>query len=247
MPEHDELYYAYPIPLDVSMCSPAGALYPSAYQRFITDMVQEHLVNIGMGIPSLVSQYGISWVLLAMSIQIQRPFRITDSLHVRTWNTSRHLPVYRREFAVYDEEEHPVAVGTTFSSLLDLKARHICMRPEIHNMFHLPDGKEALEAVSRFQEEPCFIEVETRKVRPSWLDGLGHVNNSRYGDFVFDALSPEEQAAMGRLSRLDVWFQAELKQGMSFVMEKAAKENSIYVRGVILPDKKVSFVMKLTF
>ena len=128
-----------------------------------------------------------------------------------------------------------------------MEKRHICRDPEILQHFQLPDGLILLDADSRFREQADFVTVEERRVRPSWIDCIGHVNNARYGDLVYDALTPEDREKMGQLQRLDIWFLREMTLDKPFLMQRAYGENCIYVQGLLLPENKPSFVMKLSF
>lgn len=243
----DEKSLIYPIPLDTSMYNPSGAFYPAGYQKMVMRVLEEHLERIEMDVPRLIKQFGVSWVLLAMSLEIRRPLTAAEQLCAVTWHTGHSLPTFRREFVLKTEADEEVAAGTTFSALLDLKKRRICLDRNILSHFMLPDDETRIEASSHFSTDAVFSEVETRRVRPSYIDGVGHVNNMRYGEFVYDALSEDERARIGALRRLDVWFMAELKPDVSFLMERAAEENAVIVRGLILPERKPSFVMRLTF
>ncbi len=239
--------YAYPVYVDVSMCSAAGALYPAAYQRIAVETIGRHLEAIEIDTPRISAQYGVAWVLLSMSVALMRPIRIKDRLTLRTWHTRYAPPTYRREIAFYDEENTLVAVGATFSSLLDVRTHRLCMDRSILSRFDLPGGEELLHAEKRFSERADFAEVERRTVRPSWIDGLGHVNNERYGEFAYDALTAEERGSIGALKRLDVWFKTELTEGAEFAMERAETKDAVILRGVIQPEGRESFLMKLTF
>lgn len=243
--QEQELVYS--VPVDVAMYDGHGAFFPSAYQQMVTGVIQKHLEAIEMDVPRLMKKYGVSWVLLSLSLELKRPFRRTEQLTARTWHTSGHLPIYRREIAFYDDQQEIVAVGTTFSTILDLKTRRICSDRELMEQFQMPEGETLLKASSRFSSKAEFTEVEHRIARSSWQDGLGHVNNARYGELVYDALTPSEQLALRELKRLDVWFLAELKPGDEVSVQRAEKEGSIVIKGEILPEGKPSFAMKLTF
>lgn len=247
MRDLNEKGYAYPVYVDMSMCNAAGALYPMAYQRIAVETVGRHLENIGLDTPRISEQYGVAWVLLSMSVALMRPIRIGDRLTFRTWHTNSTPPTFRREIAFYDENETLVAAGATFSALLDVKTHRLCMDRSVFAQFDLPDGTVLIPAEKRFSEHPAFAEVERRRVRPSWIDGIGHVNNERYGEFAYDALIAEDRARIGALKRLDIWFKTELTEGEEFTMERAETENGVILRGVIQPAERESFLMKLTF
>ena len=178
-PEWNEKEHAYPVYVDVSMCNAAGALYPAAYQRIAVETIGRHLENMKIDTPRIAEQYGVAWVLLSMSIELMRPLHIQDRLTIRTWHTSCALPTFRREIAFYDAADTLVAVGATFSSLLEVKTHRLCMNRAVLARFDLPGGEELLRAEKRFSEHAAFTEVERRAVRPSWIDGLGHVNTER--------------------------------------------------------------------
>ncbi len=247
----DESTLRYPVPIDVAMYDASGAFFPSAYLKIITAVVQEHLAVIEMDVPRLVQKYNVSWVLLSLSVELRRPLTPGDELFVRTWDSGQRVPLYRRDLAVYsaaDPEGEPVAVAATFSTVMDLVTRHICSDRAILDSFQIPAGPKLLKASSRFASKAQFRPVENRTARPSWQDGLGHVNNVRYGEIVYDALSTAERAALKDLKRMDIWFLAELRPGQSFAVEKALEDDgALLVRGTLLLEQKPSFVMKLTF
>lgn len=243
----EEKAFSYPIYVDVSMCNPEGALYPAAYQRIVIETIGKHLENIALDSVRIAKQYGVAWVLHSMSLALARPIRLYDKLSIRTWHTNAAFPVFRREAIICDAQGETVAVGATFSSLLDVKTHRLCMNREILARFALADGETLLDAEKRFTERVAFAEVERRRVRPSWIDGLGHVNNERYGEFAFDALSAQERQRIGALKRLDIWFKAELREGTEFSMERGELENAVLLRGVMQPENRESFLVKLTY
>ena len=90
--------------------------------------------------------------------------------------------------------------------------------------------------------------VETRRVRPSMTDGVGHVNNTRYGDFVYDAMTDSERNRLGDLKRIDVWFNYELLAGDEFEIIKCCENDDVICfSGRKFCADKNSFDVKLTF
>lgn len=242
----NEKQYRYPIQIDARMYACNGAFNPAAYQNMVVCTIEEHLKNLGSDLAAMIERHNVSWFLLSMSMEICRPFHADDTLSMRTWCSDIRVPIYRREFEVLDASDTVIAVGTSFWSILDLAKRRIVTEPATHALFALPCGEMLLFANSRFTEEADYTHVERRFVRPSSIDGLGHVNNSRYGDFVLDALDASERGRLLSLRRLDVWFHRELQLGAVFDMCKASSSERILVRGM-LEDGQPSFTMKLTF
>ncbi|MBR5520216.1 MAG: hypothetical protein IKU55_05815, partial [Clostridia bacterium] len=151
-----------------------------------------------------------------------------------------------RDFRIFDENGDDAVVGATFSSLLDVKKHRLCMDRALLANFRDISGEVLLEAEHRLRESFEFVPQETRKVRASWLDGLGHVNNMRYAELAYDALLPTEREKIDAFRRMDVYFLRELTEDAVFTVEKAATDDAIVLRGVIDADGKPSFLVKLT-
>ncbi len=243
----NELQFAYPLYVDVSMCSSDGTITPTGYQRMVVETIGRHLENIGIDSARLVPQLGVAWVLLSMSIELKRPIRAGERLTMKTWHTDSKPPAYRRDYVIFGEDGERAATGATFSSLIDVNTHRLSMDKTILSRFDLVEGETLLSADKRFAERHEYTGVEERLVRPSFIDGLGHVNNARYGEFVYDALTKEERAGIGSLKRMDVFFKAELTEGERFRMERAEKDGAVILRGVHAADGRDAFIMKLTF
>ncbi len=243
-----EMGNTYPVTLESSLFNERGALMITAYQRILSGVSERDLVQSNLDVPALVARYGVSWVMLSMSIEIHRSIRRDAQLCARTWHSGKNGLIYRREIGIYDMEGNCAVSASSFFSLFDIKTRRICMDPAVHEKLNLPAGKELITASSRLaKQELAFAPVEKRSVRPSWIDYLGHVNNARYGELAYDALSDAEREAFSRLSRLELYFTRELRPGSEALMERADSGDALFVRASILPEKTPSFTIKMQF
>lgn len=238
----------YPIVLESSLFNERGALTISAYQKLLSNVSERDLIDTKLDVPSLIERFGAAWVLLSINMNIHRAIRRDGQLVARTWHTAKAGFIYRREIGLFDAEGNRVVSAATFFSLLDIKERKLCMDPAVHAHFALPHGEELLEASSRIATKSLVFEpVEKRSVRPSWIDYLGHVNNARYGELAYDALSEAERDSFSRLSRLELAFTRELLPGSDVMMERARGDDALYMRASILPENTPSFVIKMKF
>ncbi len=243
----DEKLIGHPIHIDISMYNSDGNFTPSAYQRMIMSMIEEHLDILEIGEKHLMEHHGISWVLLSTSIELKRMLLPTDRLTGRTWHAGGRVPSFRRDFIFEDENGEVVAVGATISTLFENETRKLCLNKEKLSVVNLECREPVLEVLERkMKTDSEFISVEKRKVRPSMTDGVGHVNNTKYGDLVYDAMSREERGKLSKLKRLDVWFNYELREGEAVEISKAEDGESLYFTGK-KDDGKSSFDMKLSF
>ena len=245
----DEKQFSYPLELGVSMFSGRHALKVNAYQELYMQAVEPHLMNIGMDEAKLMEELSVAWVLIALTVEPKRPIRPGDRLHAKTWNsTEKARLLFRREIAFYDETDEIVLTGATFSALLDLKTRRVCTDRELIARFNLPAGEILLDASDRLRmKTPELDPVEIVTARPSWEDAVGHVNNFRYGEMVYDALSTEQRENMERLKRLELYFVSETKPGDALTLHRVDETDGATVT-VTLPEQiRPAFAAKLKF
>lgn len=245
----DEKQYSYPLELGIAMFNGDGALKPDAYQALYMQAVEPHLANIEMDEARLIRDYGVAWVLISMAVEIRRPVRPDDRLTAKTWNTTEKTRLlFRREMIVTDEKGETVFTAATFSALLDLSARRVCTDRELITKFSLPAGETLMEASDRLRiKTPEEAPVETLRVRPSWIDGVGHVNNLRYGEMAYDALSDDQRAAIGSLKRLELYFVSETHLGEEIRLHRVDETDSAVVTSTVAGEKRPAFTAKLIF
>ena len=245
--EEYERSRSYDVHAGMAMYGPDGTITPSGLQKLVVDMIESHLEGIEMGEQALIDRLGMSWVLLSTHIELNRSISPGEHLIGHTWNSGINPPIFRRDFVFLDATGERAALGATYSTLLSVSDRRFCTDRAIIGSFKLPAGEKIAAAPRRAPRLDGFEAVEVRRARPSMTDAMGHVNNTRYGEFVYDAMTADERARMRSLRALDVWFAAEMREGDEFRVEKAMTPDGRAVRGVLLPGGAQSFLMKLTF
>ena len=235
-----ELEQTYTFRTDTGTQNENRALTLSALQRIIVVISEEHLENIGLDVPHLMREYGVSWILLSISVDIKSPIRDGERLSVRTWHTEKKGVYFRREVEICHPDGSVAAVAATFSSIFDMKTRRLCSDPEVlEKVDQLGNGKELLKAESRIRIKPDdFPVVMTQK---------GHVNNFRYGDLITDALSEDARSNLGNLSRYEIGFTGELRLGESVELRLKEENGEIFAAGIRSTDGKPAFLAKLSF
>ncbi len=109
-------------------------------------------------------------------------------------------------------------------------------------------GEKLTHGESRIKFNPeGFTLAEELKIRPSWIDAVGHVNNARYFEMVYDALSDCEQSRMAELKRLEAYFISELHKGESVTLNRLSSDSMTEVAIVKPGEAKPAFVGKLFF
>ena len=105
-----ELEQTYTFRTDTGTQNENRALTLSALQRIIVVISEEHLENIGLDVPHLMREYGVSWILLSISVDIKSPIRDGERLSVRTWHTEKRefISAVKLKFAIRTEALPPL-------------------------------------------------------------------------------------------------------------------------------------------
>lgn len=237
--------------IDISMYDQRGCFYISSYQKLVMNMIEEHLDEFGIGQKYLMENLGISWVLLYNCIELKKPLSPDMKLTAITWNSEIKAPVFRRDFAIYDETNgEEIARGATLSTLFDHNERKVCTDREKIRSISLEEGEKICDIERRFRPVCEFCKADERIARPSMADGIGHVNNTRYGEFVYDAMSDEERRKLAFVRRIDNWFFSELVPGDEFCISRGNTDDdsdAVFFMGSKVEDGKNTFAVKLSF
>ncbi len=243
----DEKLMEYKALVDSSMLNSRRDIQISGLLRIIETTLEEHLLDIDMDNPKLVREENVSWAFLSLTTEVLSPILPGEVLTGRTWFSGRRGPLFRRELE-YRHADGSRAVSTScFSGLIDLEARKIIRDRAYLERFSLPAGEALIEAESRMTIEPDqYRQASRRKVYPSWLDGLGHVNNARYGDMIFDTLS-SENAFRGNLRRLELYFVGELHEGEDVTLLLRETPEWASLLGTHGEDPEAAFCSRIFF
>lgn len=241
--EHEK---SYPIITNFAYFNQNGILKPYGYQHLLAQLVDRHLETIGMNMESTM-KYGLGWVLRSITVDIKKQIPRGIDLIGKSWYSQRKGPYFRREYQLLDTDGKLLANASSYSILLDLKSRTIFRAQELP--FHFQEATEVLllDAKPSFKAKGEYVPGEKRHIYASHIDGMGHVNNCRYGEFAYDSLPTHFQDNLNKLKHIEYYFQAEMKQKDIFTMEQKIEDAKIFSRGVLDGNTKSSFDVVMEF
>ncbi len=234
--EMDKVYRYEP---EFSQLDTNGFLKPSGIQSVVNTVAGLHLKDYGVDFATLINN-NLSWVLLSLSVEMVNPIEGEKPLFVNTWYSENKGIFYRRELQVKNEGGDVVFNCATYSTILDLIERKIYRAKTLPFKLMEPQNILMLEARPTFKGKYEYTDIEVHRVQRSYIDGLGHVNNGRYGDFCYDSLT-EEEADMSRLQRMELYFVSELRPNDSFTTQRAIDGRKTIIHGLNNSSEKSSF------
>ena len=204
---------------------------------------------LGCGRLDLLRQHGLVWVLTRTEIRVRRMPSLGEKVRLTTWAAPPRRMIYPRYFTVTDTDEKTVLDSATQWVLCSVEDRRMKNAPEIGAMIPTPDREPAF---TRFSSPP-LIENGKRvffaEPRYSDLDVNGHVNNTRYADWLCDALGIDTMKQK-RISVFTVDYRHEVLPGDRLEMVlgmdgggfslSGKKDDTLYfdIGGTFAPDSE---------
>lgn len=172
--------------LHVDCC---GRLLPSKLLYLMQEVAGIHFAQLSMDYESL-AQRGLFWAITRNKVQITRLPMRGETIRLETWPMPTTRVAYPRSIVAYDESGNEVFRSITLWVLMDLNNRSMILPGKSGievagtlrgNELASPLGLPAKSMQNNFSRTVCFTD----------LDRNGHMNNTKYLDWVYDLLSSQ--------------------------------------------------------
>ncbi len=224
-------FYRHTYHIDTRDLDCCDACRPSAVLGYLQDAAGLAAEEFGGANPQMVAKYRHCWMIARTQFTLKRPLRLHDALEIKTWHRGGDGAIsYRDSDLLVDGVE----VGTALASwvLADMDTRTLARISSFPEMTGTDGGE--LNRATRLRAlrlPPDLPEVERRVLHYSDLDANGHVNNTRYADFLCDALSLQSVPAGAFVTELQLNYIKECRAGEALVLKAGWQENAGWVSG----------------
>ena len=204
-----------------------STLRPAAIMDLFQDVAGRHANELGAGTDALMKK-NVAWILVKLRFRVLKDARMYQRVTVRTWPLSPQRIGYEREYVIADENGEAIVEGSSEWVLMDFSDRKIV---KLDDIYPLESFCEKRNFEGRFPRLRAFEgEGETYSFLPSYsdFDMNGHVNNTKYANFVFDALSPDHAFS---LKEFRMEYHREVLPGERLNIVLARREGAILARG----------------
>jgi medium-chain acyl-[acyl-carrier-protein] hydrolase len=184
--------------------------------NLLQDTAWIHAEHLGWGYDNLIAKSTI-WVLSRQKLVMAEWPSWKDKITIETWPRRSGSILTLREYAIFANGKK-VGECTTTWLVLDWNTRKVQKLDRI--MFGVPAREEGVLAITaeRIAPRHDLTEAARFEVRISDLDVNGHVNNTRYAQWVTDSLSTEEHKRFA-VAEYEINFLAETGVGDTVVIE----------------------------
>jgi len=221
----------------------AGSMSFGAVARYFQEAAWHQAESLGFGFERAneLQQY---WVLVRLTIRFDRFPSWGEKLVVETWPRGVDRLWAFREYQVRDADNAICCAATSSWMIMDARS-HRPLKPEIvaGAMPYLIEKQAIGRTAPRLECDGPWKEAGKRIVRYSDQDVNGHMNNSRYIDWVMDAYHSMTKGAPSR--ELSVNYLAESHENEKVAIYVCKMAGSTFVKGEREGDGKVAFMAEL--
>jgi acyl-ACP thioesterase len=199
-------------PLRFGDIDPSDRLTLAAAFDYFQEAAISHAESLRVGREAL-ARLGQCWVLFRISVVFDRRPRWGYTYTVRSWPRGSDRLFAIRDYDIRDMSDKPLVRARAHWLTLDLKTRRP-LRPEaVVESLPLNDGLDALpDGAGELPVRKRLSKAAERRALYSDIDYNGHVNNTRYIQWLQDVTEPKILERAFRM-RLDVNYLTETKPG----------------------------------
>lgn len=211
--------------------------------NLIQDTAWVHASHLGHGYEEMIRDK-TAWVLTRQKLKMSRWPVWRENLELRTWVKPIEGLLAIRDFEVF-VNQHKIGECTTQWLIMDLITRRPAEKKlNLSENEFRQDAPELLSA-SKIILQKDLKEFAEFHVRNSDLDMNGHVNNTRYAQWILDSVQAEKHSEY-HLDEYEVNFISETKSGDHItILGGALSEDRIQFQGVRKQDQKAVFAASL--
>lgn len=227
-------------------CCSNGKVKIASLMQYLQEAAAVHAEALGFGFERL-SQMNGYWVLSNFRMDMTRLPAWGDELMIRTWPSGFNRVSATREFVGKDRDDRELfRAGSEWMILDKLKNR-----PKNLFRLHLDLPKDEEKALSeeliRLERHENYQMVDHLCVPYSSIDLNGHVNNTEYVRWGFDALR-KAFGLEGDVRRVQINYRSEIFEGDELdLLTSSGTGGHYYILGRKPEMKTDVYVMEVTY
>lgn len=218
------------VPLRVTDFDRYGRLKPSAALSLFQEAAtaQAGLMNIGH---DDMEALGVFWAVIRTYYEVVKQPELYTSAQVRTWPHTPSRFSFQRDYVMTSLDDEVLLRGTSEWVLMSIESRQFVNITDVYtppeNLIDERNFERKPRKIADFElsgSEPYLVVPQY-----SAVDVNGHVNNSFYADYPFDAVSPDGSYA---LESFQIDFRHEVRQGEELAIHTATQGDEFLAKGI---------------
>jgi len=198
---------------------------PAAFFSAMQEAGSHHATRLGFDYSDMMAA-GVSWVLLRAKIHFDSFPGAGQTVTIETWPKGIHNKLFfMRDYLAFSNNGNRLAAATCAFGLIDLHARRILPAKMLEGELPNNEGRNAIAGFPEHLNMPAEINENFRhQTTYSDVDLMGHVNNTRYVEWVCDCFSMEFHQQHS-LEELQINYRNEIKAGEWVVIQTGSTDD----------------------
>ena len=201
-------------------------MLPSAALGIFQDIAGYHAESLGIGFFALLSKDCL-WMIVRTKYIVEKAPEKYQTVTVKTWPIAPRGPILRRDYLMTNDAGEVLIRATSDWTVVNCQTRSLVNAKDIY-----PEG----EFLSDFAIDAKLKKVkdlegegEQFSAMPQFcdIDSNGHVNNTKYADYIINAVKPERA-----ISEFQIDYQKEVLLGEEITLNVKHQENRTVIMGV---------------
>jgi medium-chain acyl-[acyl-carrier-protein] hydrolase len=202
----------------------------SSLLSFCQDISSADVASLGVGREKTFDK-GYLWVVTRMAFRFTALPKYDTDFLLETWAQKGQHFLFPRNYRLKDKDGTILGEGEAYWILIDSKKRFPLLHPDEKGISFAGDSfVSTLELPLIKPPEDVTPLVVRRTVCYSDCDINGHLSNTRYADFVLDALGGEALKGK-RVTAFAIAYEKEARMGEELTLTITHDKNSYYVLG----------------
>ncbi len=221
----------------------------SSLFNYFQDVASHHAQNLGLGVEELLAEHGVTWVLVKIIVKMDRFPNLNEEILVETWPLEPKKLEFERDFYVKDMQGNIIGRAISSWVIMDVATRDIRKTELFPAKFPQLIPARAIDGrIGKIKANGQLNEVYKKKIGYSDIDINGHLNNSKYIDYIMDCFSIEKHG-LYTVNTIQVNYISEAMPGDYIVFNKDISEleaGTVYVEGINEAGTKTYFKACIT-
>lgn len=201
---------------------------PSAVLDLFQDAACQHAEELGLGFDKML-ELGYLWVLVRVRFAVLAVPKRYKKVIVKTWPLKPRSLSFKREYCIEDESGRVLIKGSSEWMIIDSKERRLISVPNLYPLENFCNEVMFADKSGKLRDFntanlPLLIETGFCDI-----DVNAHVNNTKYADYVLNAISPQKEE---ELIEFQIDYRKEVLKGEKLEIFHLREDNVIIAKGV---------------
>lgn len=233
------------------LVNPMGRLGLYGLLNLLQETAWMHAENLGFGMQDMEKD-GLFWVLTRQTLSMQQWPPFGEDIQVQTWLRPPEGAFVSREFTVLNQQGQEIGLCSTSWLALDRQSKKILPAQNLRPWERLTNSRSTGLIPEKIPVQGTYEKIAKYRVRNSDLDINQHVNNTKYAQWILDAV-PYDLHKTLKLNSYSVNFLSETHLGDEVEVHRSCQAptpetssaGTTSYQGLRVGDGKVLFTAEL--